>query len=224
MKNYKPKALLAFSGGLDSTVLLASLLDEYEVYPILFDLGSKQDQMQLEAVRLICKHYSIEYERVMLPLQITESTGLGNKSTIEVNTVETTTVPCRNLIFLSVLSSIAITRDIKNVFIGIQDGNSSHYLDCHPHFMELLQQTIAFICSNTIQLVSPLLFCSKSSVVAKGLKVDAPLHLTRTCYTGSNLACGKCPACLKRLGAFRFIGKSDPIEYETNENGSNSDQ
>lgn len=214
MKPEKPKALLAFSGGLDSTVLLAKILPGYDVTPILFQYGSKQDAMQFNAVRAICEYYGIGFENVEIPHQVAQSSGMASDSDEAVDTVESSTIPCRNLVFASVLASIAAGRGIRYVFMGLQDGGSSQYRDCHPDFVRLLQETIDFITKDPVDILNPLMFLSKASVAAAGIKLEAPLHLTRTCYTGNDIACGKCVSCQKRLQAFKYIVQVDPIEYE----------
>lgn len=215
MKKENLKALLAFSGGLDSTVLLAKIINSYEVSPILFSYGTKQDAMQFNAVRNICSYYCLEFEKISLPLEIVHSTSMADGSSEGVDTVKSSTIPCRNLVFASVLASIAVGRGIQNIFMGLQDGMNSSYKDCHPDFIRRLQETIDFIIDpNVVSLNNPMLFLPKNSIVKQGKELGVPFELTRTCYTGQNIACGKCPACIKRLDAFKLCEIEDPIQYK----------
>jgi len=62
-------------------------------------------------------------------------------------------------------------------------------------------------------MVAPLIHMKKSEIVAKGLSLGAPLHLTWSCYQGEEKACGRCDSCLLRLRGFKEAGSPDPIPY-----------
>ena len=53
----------------------------------------------------------------------------------------------------------------------------------------------------------------KREIVALGLELAAPLDLTWSCYSGSEVACGVCESCVLRLRAFEQVGAKDPIRY-----------
>ena len=53
----------------------------------------------------------------------------------------------------------------------------------------------------------------KADIVMLGLELDTPLHLTWSCYTGDELACGVCESCGLRLKGFEVAGVVDPIAY-----------
>ena len=48
----------------------------------------------------------------------------------------------------------------------------------------------------------------------KGIELEAPLHLTWSCYQNENKACGVCESCKLRLRGFELAGVKDPIKYE----------
>ena len=54
---------------------------------------------------------------------------------------------------------------------------------------------------------------SKEEIVREGLRLGAPFHLTWSCYTEEEIACGRCESCLLRLKGFRAAGAADPIPY-----------
>jgi 7-cyano-7-deazaguanine synthase len=53
----------------------------------------------------------------------------------------------------------------------------------------------------------------KKEIVALGLELSAPLHLTWSCYSGEEFACGVCESCVLRLRAFEEAGTADRIPY-----------
>lgn len=64
-----------------------------------------------------------------------------------------------------------------------------------------------------IKVVTPLIRMKKSEIVKKGISLNAPLHLTWSCYKNNDAACGKCHSCVLRLTAFSEAGVKDTIPY-----------
>jgi 7-cyano-7-deazaguanine synthase len=64
-----------------------------------------------------------------------------------------------------------------------------------------------------IEMVTPVIAMKKSEIIRRGVELDAPLHLTWSCYQGQELACGRCDSCVLRLRAFAQAGIEDPIAY-----------
>ena len=54
---------------------------------------------------------------------------------------------------------------------------------------------------------------SKSQIVRRGIELQAPLHLTWTCYRFEDEACGACESCALRMKAFAEAGVRDPVPY-----------
>ena len=54
---------------------------------------------------------------------------------------------------------------------------------------------------------------TKDAIIRKGLELNAPLHLTWSCYQNEDRACGVCDSCALRLRAFQQVGIDDPIPY-----------
>ena len=50
-------------------------------------------------------------------------------------------------------------------------------------------------------------------IVHEGLELNAPLHLTWSCYQNEDQACGVCDSCALRLRGFQRAGVEDPIPY-----------
>ena len=65
-----------------------------------------------------------------------------------------------------------------------------------------------------LQIEAPFINKNKAGVVALGLSLNVPYHLTWSCYEGHDKACGRCGTCIDRLAAFKANGVEDPIEYE----------
>ena len=91
----------------------------------------------------------------------------------------------------------------------------SGYPDCRPEFIEAFRAVAATgqkrgVEGNPIQIAAPLIEVTKAEIVRLGRELDAPLHLTWSCYRGGDRPCGTCDACLLRARGFAEAGVDDP--------------
>ena len=62
-----------------------------------------------------------------------------------------------------------------------------------------------------IRIATPLITLTKKEIVEKGLSLDAPLHLTWSCYKNEDDPCDICDSCALRKRGFKLAGVLDPI-------------
>jgi 7-cyano-7-deazaguanine synthase len=67
---------------------------------------------------------------------------------------------------------------------------------------------------NDLNLHRPYVAMTKSDLVSLGEELNAPLHLTWSCYAGGEIHCGKCGTCVERKEAFALANIPDPTKYE----------
>ncbi len=120
---------------------------------------------------------------------------------------------------LSLAAGLAETEGADSIFIGANAIDYSGYPDCRPEFFEAFQEVLrvgtkAGVEGKPIRVEAPILRMSKAEIVKLGKQLDAPLHLTWSCYNGGDKACGQCDSCLLRLKGFQDAGCSDPVPYE----------
>ncbi len=128
--------------------------------------------------------------------------------------IPVTYVPFRNAHFLSAAVSWAEVLGAKKVFIGAVEQDSSGYPDCRPAYYAAFQQLIRTgTRDGDIEVVTPLIHMRKSEIVRLGLELSAPLHVTWSCYSGEDEACGVCDSCALRLRAFAQAGVPDQVPY-----------
>ncbi len=221
------KAVVLLSGGLDSTTTLAqAIADGHEVVALSFRYGQRHSR-ELDSAANVAKYYGVRHVIVDIDLSMFRS-ALTNKD-IEVpenrdesqmgSDIPVTYVPARNIIMLSVAAGLCESVDADRIYIGANVIDYSGYPDCRPEFFYAFEKMInvgtkSGVEGHPIRIETPILQCSKADIVKLGKKLEAPLHLTWSCYEGGEKACGKCDSCQLRLKGFEEAGYKDEIEYE----------
>lgn len=222
------KYAISLSGGLDSAVLLGVLrhtIPGQEIFGVIYNYGSKHNDRENQAANAIAKHYEISSMTIDLKGMIdpfNNSTLISPAKDIPqghyaAEPMRQTVVPGRNLIFISILAGIAQSSGMNSIYIGVHAGDHYIYPDCRPDFLEQVRKTVTLSSEGTVELKAPFVYMNKADIVARGVEINVPFHLTWTCYKGGCKACGVCGSCQERLEAFRLNGMEDPIEYETRE-------
>lgn len=223
------EAVVLLSGGLDSSTVLAIALERgYDVVALTFDYGQRH-RRELESARLVAEHFGVK-EHIVLRLELGPllSSALtrpwleipeGRARERAVHDIPSTYVPSRNIIFLSIASSIAESRGSEAVFIAANAVDFSGYPDCTPAFIEAFQRVLdvgtrAGVQGRGIRVEAPLLAKSKRDIVLEAVRLRVPLEKTWSCYKGGTKACGRCDSCMLRLEGFAAAGVKDPLEYE----------
>ena len=216
------KAVLALSGGMDSTTVLAWLLDNsYEVVCVSFNYGSKHNPYENEAANKIALFYDVMLEEVdmrgvMSSFQsnLLVSGGEIPEGHYNDDTMSKTVVPARNIIFLSVLAGLAWSNDASKIAIGIHQGDHAIYADCRTEFYKAMDTAIFLGTDKRVEILAPFIDTDKAGIIKWGRTKGVPYYLTRTCYKAQELSCGKCGSCTERLEAFQINGIKDAIKYE----------
>ncbi len=225
MQPVRERAVVCLSGGMDSCVCAALAARDYDAFALHCSYGQRTEERELRSARAVAEALGFQ-EFLHLRLDIFRRIG-GSALTdahIEVPAagaeigaqIPVTYVPFRNAHFLSAAVSWAEVLGAKAVLIGAVEQDSSGYPDCRPAYYEAFQGLIrAGTREGDIVVRTPLIHMQKKEIVALGLEVGAPLELTWSCYSGSELACGVCESCVLRLRAFEQAGIRDPIRYAT---------
>jgi 7-cyano-7-deazaguanine synthase len=226
MTNDKAKLVVSLSGGMDSSVCAALAVRDYgadNVAALHISYGQRTEAREQTSFLGICEALGI-HRRLIFKTPFFRAIG-GSALTddhIDVPdaegligaTIPVTYVPFRNAHFLSAAVSWAEVLGAERIYIGAVEQDSSGYPDCRPEFYEAFNQTIrAGTKEGRIQIETPLIAMRKHEIVTRGLELGAPFHLTWSCYSREDQACGSCDSCVLRLGAFASAGAVDPISY-----------
>lgn len=196
------KEIVLFSGGYDSTVLLADRVDygKRKIIAVSFDYGQTHRGQELASARKIAKYYGVEHRIVGMSSAVLPSALTGSVDIPETHAEQpdATTVPARNMIFVSVAAAIAESEGADQILIGTNANDWNGYVDCRPEFIEAMAKAVALGTQNNVSLIAPYKNMTKQNIseVAKALKV--PVEWSWSCYRGGETPCNNCGACEER--------------------------
>ena len=221
----RPRAVVCLSGGMDSAVCAALAARDYDTHALHFSYGQRTERRELASARAVAEKLGI---RQFLPLRIDLFRRIGGSALTDTSiavpdapaagqigaAIPVTYVPFRNAHFLAAAVSWAEVLGARKVYIGAVEQDSSGYPDCRPAYYEAFNRLIQTgTRDGDIEVVTPLIRLRKNEIVRLGLELEAPFHVTWSCYSGEDRACRVCESCVLRLRAFDQAGAIDPIPY-----------
>ena len=224
------KAVVLFSGGADSTTLLASVLQNVpaeEVLALNVFYGQRHER-EMQSAREIAECYGVELMTLDLAEIFSRSNcSLLSKSAKPVkigpyaeqirksggNPVETY-VPFRNGLMLSAAASVAFSIGADTVYYGAHadDAAGNAYPDCSTAFIKAMNDAVYQGTGGEVVIDAPFAMVNKSEVIKVGIRLRVPYEKTWSCYNGGEQPCGKCGTCIDRKAAFEANGVNDPLQ------------
>ena len=145
--------------------------------------------------------------------------------------VPITYVPLRNTIFLALSAAYLESQALSAIEVeGLSHDqvgavlymapnaiDYSGYPDCRPEYFETARRTLEYGSKLwtqygvRIQVETPIIGLSKAEIAELGVRLEAPLEHTWSCYDGSELPCEGCDSCLLRARGFEEAGIPDPL-------------
>jgi len=218
------QAIVLLSGGLDSATTLFLARDlGFQCSCLIFDYGQRHKK-EIESAKKIARIAHSPYKIVKLDFPWKGSALLDKKIKIpqyariqgRKNTISSTYVPARNIIFLSLALSFAEAVKAEAIFIGANAVDFSGYPDCRPLFFKAFKKaadsgTKAGIEDKKIRIATPLIKKTKAEIIKIGKRLGVPFGLTWSCYAGGNKPCGRCDSCYFRAKGFKQAKITDPL-------------
>jgi len=219
-------AIVLVSGGLDSCVSTAWALSEgYACIPINFAYGQRHAR-EIIASELVCEALGLPTPRTFNLTQpfaliggssLTSGIRTGNPSTEAVertpSNLPPSFVPGRNLLFLGIAAALAYVEQAQYIVGGWNVIDYSGYPDCRPEFFTTMGQAIGnamgYARDAEHAIVAPLVHLRKDEIVQLGHRLNAPMHLTWSCYAGGSVPCNECDSCRIRIDGFAKAGIVD---------------
>jgi len=221
------KAIILYSGGLDSTTCLAIARAEgYAPCAMSFSYGQRH-QHELEVAKRNARplgaveHMVVDFDlRKMGGSALTSDIAVPKEGVVE-DEIPVTYVPARNTIFLSFALGWAEILGAFDIFIGVNALDYSGYPDCRPEFIEAYQKMANLATKagvegqGQLKIHTPLISLTKGEIIRKGLSLGVDYGLTHSCYDPAQdgASCGLCDSCRLRLKGFAEVGVADPIRY-----------
>ena len=223
------KALVLFSGGLDSSTCLALAVKQYgaeNVVALSIYYGQKHNK-EIQAAEKLVKYYGVTWKTLDLaPIfadsdcsLLTQSDKDIPKETYAEQLEETdgkpvsTYVPFRNGLFLASAASIALSNDCGVIYYGAHsdDAAGNAYPDCSAKFNNAMNEAIFTGSGEQLRIEAPFVDMNKADVVRIGIELNVPYEMTWSCYEGGEKPCGVCGTCRDRIAAFEANGLTDPL-------------
>ena len=214
-------SVLVFSGGMDSTVLLAHLLDRRKrVHALSFDYGSRHNARELACAAEFCRASQVVHRITALPFmdQLFTSSLLKSGEPVPDGTymeenMKSTVVPFRNGIMLAIAVGYAESVGACEVLMASHSGDHFIYPDCRPEFNEAFARAAFTGTDKKVAVKFPFAYLDKREIADLGKKLKVDFTHTWTCYKGGDLHCGTCGACDERKYALGFSQGLDPTPY-----------
>jgi 7-cyano-7-deazaguanine synthase len=190
-----------------------------------FAYGQRHSREIVASTR-ICEHYNLAYPitfnlaqafRMTGGSSLTSGVNEGNPSEEHVlrtaDALPSTFVPGRNIIMLSFAAALAYTERAQAIYGGWNQLDYSGYPDCRTEFLLSMEDALAHgldLPPGALAIRAPLVSMSKAEIIQLGQVINAPLHLTWSCYAGGSAPCGECDSCKIRIAGFATLGVPDP--------------
>lgn len=220
----KDIAVVLVSGGMDSALTAAYAGKESETAFLHVNYGQRTQERELRAFKDIADYYGVQ-KRLIVDISHLKDIGGSSltddrmdvsEAELDSDEIPTSYVPFRNANILSIAVSWAEVIGAHKIFIGAVEDDSSGYPDCRKEFFDAFNTMIekGTKPDSRIRVETPIINLSKKDIVLRSKEMNAPLHLTWSCYKSNDIACGECDSCALRLRGFKQAGIEDPIKYK----------
>lgn len=213
------KAIVLFSGGIDSTVLLAMAIErQIQCVALSFDYGQRH-KIELTSAKAIAEFYQVEHKILQIDPETFKKSSLVENSAMPRNRqlaemkkgqIPSTYVPARNTLFIAYAVGQAEIYEADEIHFGPNSLDYHAYVDCRPEYIQKYQELIHLATKQALEntpplLLTPLIYMTKIDIIRKGKELKAPLDLTWSCYDPAPNCnpCGTCDACVIREEALK---------------------
>lgn len=218
------KAVALLSGGLDSVVALKLSMEEMEVpVALTFDYGQKAKEREIEYSSKVCELLGVGHKVIQIPwLGEITSTSLVKGKIPEVKeeeleserakeTARQVWVPNRNGVFVNIAASFAEAMGAKYIVTGFDAEEAATFPDNSPGYVRAANEAFSYSTLIKAEIFAPLIDMDKEDIVLAGIRHEAPLEWSWSCYSSGEKPCLKCESCLRRKRAFDRVGEKDPL-------------
>lgn len=210
-------AVLA-SGGLDSSVLLATLASRgREVFPVYVSAGLRWERIERATLRRFIRTLAARRIRPLTELRMPMDDVAPAHWSVTGRGVPGYHAPFssnyivgRNLSLIAKAAVFCAYHRIGELAMAPLEANP--FPDARPEFFRALSKAIELGVGLRLRIRTPFLGLSKLQLIRRSRGL--PLHLTFSCARPlGSLHCGQCTKCAERIEAFRAAGIPDRTRY-----------
>ena len=202
--NKNDSVVLLVSGGLDSIITMAYIVEKFEVnvYPLFIKRGARAEKKELESAKYYVKFYQERY-------------GSKIKDLFVLNDED---IPARQL------KSYFPQERIKAIGHPLRNSTLQNYAVMYATYVNAkFNENVRTILTGSVgddtidlELTPKTIF--KRDLILWAKEKEISLSKTRTCVSEGEISDGTCNECIRRLKVFRELGLRDEIEYLSDEN------
>lgn len=195
-------------------------IDKCDTTLLHFQYGCLAEAKEVQAVRGIAAALDIEvrFEDMRWLARIGGSTLTAQGATITDGEKGAEFphewVPARNLMMIAAAAALCDAQGFQRIYLGLNLEESAAYPDNTLEFFERLNEVMPFATQSWPVIHNPLARMMKWQIVRHAHEIDAPIHLSWSCYRDGPRHCGRCGPCYMRQRAHRMTGIVDRVEYE----------
>lgn len=197
------RSLVLFSGGVDSSTLLAGEVKEgFDVVPVHINYGQRGARMERRSCEAQTRAAGVTLESL-------DASALGTGFRERAKKDRDVPFPHRNLVILSIALSYAHERHCTRICLSINRDDTEDHPASTVGFIESFRAMAATL-DKRFEIATPLIALGKHEVVRLGASLGVDFSKTYSCLVGSEQHCGTCAQCTARKRAFSLADIPEP--------------
>lgn len=207
------KALLLFSGGIDSTtVMYWALAREWDILALSIDHPSRPREEKKAAIQIV-KRVGVELIEAQLPfLEGVKDLGISMNYDDFANSPGFGYIAMRNMIFYAVAGHYAEIHGVSHIMAGHTEEDARTYSDVSKEFFRFVEAVYAqslmqsYISEKKeLKIILPLVSLSELESIKLADELEVPFDITWSCWNDGQAPCLNCFACVQRETALSFL-------------------
>ncbi|MDV3103999.1 7-cyano-7-deazaguanine synthase QueC [Thermococcus waiotapuensis] len=216
------RAVVLFSGGLDSTACLYWAKKNYdEVMMLTVNYGSNEEKVMNRVAEFFSKELNIPLKIIRLDFleefsKLRGTTLVGGEAPkvtaqeledmgVARETARSVWVPARNFVLISVAASLLDALGGGDIIVGFNAEEGATFPDNTLEFAEKMNEALRYGTLSEVKVVAPLINLDKKGIARLLKELNAKYEYSSSCYMpegftedGKPIHCGQCESCVRR--------------------------
>lgn len=230
------RAVVLFSGGLDSTACLYWAKKNYdEVIMLTANYSSNEEKVMNRVAEFFSKELNVSFKVIRLDFleefsKLRGTTLVGGETpkvtaeelediSVAQETAKSVWVPARNVVLISVAASLLDALGGGDIIVGFNAEEGATFPDNTPEFVERMNEMLKYGTMAKVKVVAPLIELDKKGIARLLKELDAKYEYSSSCYMpkgftddGKPIHCGECESCVRRhRGLIEAIGEDRTV-------------